>query len=130
MSRPQVREVLRELAEALAVGTAVSVPREWLLELLGETPLSEPASIQAADLTIAAVAQRFGRHSSTVRAWLEAGEFPGAYKLKGREWRIPAGSLAAFEDTARRSTGTQIAASKRSRHSTPNLADWRKKVSA
>jgi hypothetical protein len=124
-------QLLRELAEALPVGAAVSVPREWLLELLeGAAPSPVPTNVQAADMTIADLALRFRRHASTIRGWLDKGAFAGAYKLRGREWRIPAESLAAFEEAARREAGIRVAAPKGSRHSTPNLADWRKKVSA
>jgi hypothetical protein len=124
VSRPRL---LRELAEALPVGAAVSVPREWLLELLeGAAPSPVPSNVQAADMTIADLALRFGRHASTIRGWLEKGAFAGAYKLRGREWRIPAASLAAFEDTARRSTGTRVAASKRSPRSKTDLTSWRR----
>jgi excisionase family DNA binding protein len=81
-------------------------------------------------MTVEAVAQRFGRHTSTVRGWLDKGTFPGAYKFKGREWRIPVASLAAFEDAARREVGTQVAATDDTRRPPSNLSDWRKKVSA
>lgn len=38
-----------------------------------------------------------GRKPSTVRGWCEAGKLPGAYRLRGREWRIPPAALAAIQ---------------------------------
>jgi excisionase family DNA binding protein len=67
-----------------------------LLELAtaddGQTDL--PAA--RADLTVAELATRFHRSASTVRDWCEHGRFEGAYKLNGRDWRIPLAALDAF----------------------------------
>jgi len=63
--------------------------------------LEADASVTAADrppgrdLTIAEVAQRVGRSSSTVRAWCAAGRLRG-YKLRGRDYRIPPAALQEF----------------------------------
>ncbi len=93
------RNALRELAAALPAGAAVPVPREWLLDLLGDTaPLPDKAT---ADLTAAGLALHFKRRPSTVRGWIEAGMFPGAYRFRGREWRVTAAGLAAFEESER-----------------------------
>ena len=86
------------LAKALPEGASVPVPREWLLELLSCEEGPVRTNVASADLTVADLATRFGRHSSTVRAWLERGMFPGAYKFMGsREWRVTTAALAAFE---------------------------------
>jgi hypothetical protein len=84
------------LAEALPAGTAVLVPREWLLGLLsGQTA---PASASApADSTAKAKAACYGRALSTIRGRCETGRFPGACKLHDCEWRITAAALEAFE---------------------------------
>jgi excisionase family DNA binding protein len=100
------RPHLRALAEALPLGSAVTVPREWLLELLdaggaAAVQTSANPAIAPADMTVHQVADRFGRHRSTIRMWLEQGSFPGAYRFRGREWRIPAAGLAAFERAQR-----------------------------
>ncbi len=117
------REGLRRLAEALPAGSAVPVPREWLLELLG----AERAEA-AADLTVPQIAERFGRSASTVRWWIESDRFPGAYRLRGREWRVPPAALAAFE-AAERDTATAkprpVPAGPR-RAAVVDLGDWRK----
>ena len=36
-----------------------------------------------------------------MRAWVERGDFPGAYKLHGKEWRVPVSSLEAFQNRQR-----------------------------
>lgn len=81
------------------------VPRDWLLEQLsGVSPTpSESHSTPAAlvDLTIGDLARLFGKQPSTVRAWVERGDFPGAYKLHGKEWRVPPSALDAFQQTQR-----------------------------
>ena len=100
---PDALTGLRALAESLPPGTAIPVPRETLLALLAGTATGEVLSSDTppADLTVPGVAARFGRHPSTVRAWLERGKLPGAYRLRGREWRIPPAALAAFEAAER-----------------------------
>jgi hypothetical protein len=102
---PEARAGLQALARALPTGSAVSVPREWLLELLDGTkgPAAVPSALSAADLTVLDLATRFGRRTSTVRGWLERGLFPGAYKfMGGREWRVPRAALDAFEERERK----------------------------
>lgn len=125
------RNALRSLAEALPAGAAVPVPREWLLDLLGERPSGEATAVGPADPTVADLAERFGRSRSTVRWWIEAGRFPGAYRLRGREWRVPAAGVAAFESTERsgaagpapRPPGVSVVP--RTRPATVDLGAWR-----
>jgi len=54
----------------------------------------------------------------TVRGWVERGDFPGAYKLNGKEWRVPVSGVEAFQN--------------RQRGATPNarLSGWRSVRSA
>jgi helix-turn-helix protein len=82
------------------------VPRDWLLEQLtdaspGASPLAVAPAPALVDLTIRDLAQMFAKRPSTVRAWVERGDFPGAYKLNGKEWRVPASAVAAFQDHQR-----------------------------
>ncbi len=108
-------EELRELAARLPPGSSVTLPRDALLEAVGEPSRSQPS----ADLTVAQLAARFYRSPSTVRAWVEAGRFPDAYKLEGRDWRIPESSVASF-----------IAAQRREPARQPGIGDWRSVRSA
>ncbi len=99
-------ERLRQAAELLPAGASVTVTREILLAALGDGlhPSAQPPA-PSADLTVAELADRFHRSPSTVRGWLEAGRFPTAYKLSGRDWRVPVAGVEAFvaqERTSRR----------------------------
>jgi helix-turn-helix protein len=111
---------LRALAEALPAGSAVPVPREFLLELLAEQGTAASAATPM-DPTVEAIAARYGRAPSTVRGWCEAGRFPGAYKLHDREWRIPAAAIESFEAQERR-RGRQAG---RRERGVASLGDWR-----
>jgi hypothetical protein len=97
---PEAAAGLRTLAEALPTGAAVPVPREWLLELLAGQESAASANTTM-DPTVDELAARYGRGPSTVRGWCEAGRFPGAYKLRDREWRIPPAAVASFEAAVR-----------------------------
>ena len=96
-------EALRTALMAMPPGTLV--PRDWVLEKLGAGGDS-PILATAIDLTIPALAELFGKRPSTVRAWVERGDFAGAYKLHGKEWRVPLAALEAFQDSQRRHTRT------------------------
>ena len=113
------RPHLRALADALPAGTAVPVPREWLMELLDGM---QPEPQLERDLAVADLCARFGRKPSAVRAWLEQGLFPGAYKLRGRDWRVPAAAVEAFTkmqgNRGEYPRGTRVPAA--------NLGAWRR----
>jgi len=103
---------LRELAERLPSGASLTLTREGLLGLATkhddpDQPLGRP------DFTIAELAVRFYRSPSTVRGWCERGRFEGAYKLNGRDWRIPQAGVDAF------------VAGQRSEHAVTRLGAWR-----
>ena len=122
MMRPELAG-LRALAEALPPGTPIPVPAEVLRELLGGEGRAEGMpTVVPADLTVCDLAVRFGRKPSTVRGWCEVGRFPGAYRLHGREWRIPAVALATFEAEARNGSKP---VSPMSRRKPANLGTWR-----
>ncbi len=108
---------LRALADALPAGTAIPIPRELLLVLLDS--YAELASPALVDPAVEEIATRYGRAPSTIRGWCEAGRFPGAYKIHGRQWRIPRASLTAFEAVQRERPAGSGARSVRS------LSDWR-----
>jgi hypothetical protein len=103
-----LRASLRAFAEASPAGSVVPVTREVLLEVLDGEASRVPDRVADPDLTVENLAIRFGRSRSTVRTWLEQRRFPGAYRLRGREWRVPAVALTAFEATERgRAPGSQ-----------------------
>ena len=80
-----------------------------MLERLSEDIPDVPAAVTPAlptrvDLTIRDLAQLFGKQPSTVRAWVERGDFPGAYKLHGKEWRVPVSAVEPFQNRQRGAT--------------------------
>jgi hypothetical protein len=82
------------------------VPRDWVLERLsddpaGATAVEAPAPPARVDLTIRDLASLFGKQPSTVRGWVEHGDFPGCYKLHGKEWRVPASAVEEFQNRQR-----------------------------
>ena len=89
----------RTLLEQLPPGTAVTVTREELLELLGHPGCDpRPAGERLVDYTTREAGQAFGKAPSTVRLWCERGELPGAYLVRGKEWRIPAAAIRAKQE--------------------------------
>src|SRR6266576_102699 len=98
------RDSLRAALTAMPPGTLV--PRDWVLEQLSADILGARAAVTPAQL--------FGKQPSTVRAWVERGDFPGAYKLHRKEWRVPVSAVDAFQNRQRRAK------------SNPGLSAWRK----
>jgi excisionase family DNA binding protein len=97
----------RTLIEQLPPGALVPVPREELLELLAGAGVDgvlrtfrEDPPAREADYSVREVAAQFGKAVSTVRGWCEAGQLPGAYRVRGREWRIPRRAIAAMQAEA------------------------------
>jgi hypothetical protein len=113
MASPQL-ESLRTALAAMPPGALV--PRDWLLEQLSDAPpaTSGPSSTPSplVDLTIGDLGRLFGKQPSTVRAWVERGDFPGAYKLQGKEWRVPPMAVEGFQDRQRRraKSGSRLSA--------------------
>lgn len=119
---------LRALAEAADPNGSVTVTVGWLRAQLGEDgPAIErtvPEAPAEVDLTVAQVAALFGRGASTVRTWIAAGEFPNAYRLHGREWRITRADVAALQQrqrTARACVPKPASVTT----AEPDLASWR-----
>lgn len=106
------RGVLLELARAVAPDQGVTVPAAWLIELLVEGGADE------SDLTVPELGALFARSESTMRTRLERGEFPGAYKLGGKQWRVPRAAVATFREAQARQTRTGEA-------TVTSLGDWR-----
>src|SRR5947209_826599 len=104
MASPPSSESLRKALAAMPPGTLV--PRDWVLQQLSDCfpgpTVETPAPPACLDLTIRDLAKLFGKQPSTVRAWVERGDFPGAYKLHGKEWRVPPSAVEAFQDRQRR----------------------------
>jgi hypothetical protein len=52
-------------------------------------------------LRVPALAERFDRAESTIRSWCRDGRLEGAYRLRGREWVVPADAVEVFEEEQR-----------------------------
>jgi excisionase family DNA binding protein len=98
---------LRHAAELLPAGASVTLTRETLLAVIG-TGRDETTQVLRDELTVTDLAAQFQRSASTVRGWIEAGRFLGAYKLRGRDWRVPLAAVDAFRahERGRRSQQT------------------------
>jgi len=114
------RDHLRALVAAAPANALLTVPAQWLREALGDAQ-EAPTPPEASDLTLQAFGLRFGRSASTVRLWCEERRIPGAWKLNGKAWRIPASSVELF----RRQQGAP--ASNPVRPSGGDLSDWRRR---
>jgi hypothetical protein len=70
------------------------LPVAWVRARLA-SPLPEET---VGDLSCADVATALHRKSGTIRGWCFRGELVGAYRLNGRDWRIPRAWLRAYLD--------------------------------
>ena len=132
----------RIAALVAAAPAGATVPVAWLAELLaldaaeanggdaGHARHGGSAADVTVDLTVPQLAERFERGESTIRGWLAAGAFPGAYRLHGREWRIPAAAVEAMQRAAaaeaERGDGADAAGQDQRASATPDLGEWRK----
>ena len=94
-------EHLRALAAALPPGGSVLLSRaaidHWLAEEGAGSSTSSGGQLEQLALTVDQAAERLGRAGSTIRTWLSQGDaFPHAFKLRGRQWRIPYADIVAF----------------------------------
>ncbi len=118
---PSPLEDLRREVTAMPPGALL--PRDWLLERLSDRLAVADRPISGAvlvDLTVADLARVFGKRPSTIRGWVERDQFPGAYKLHGKEWRVPASAVEAFQDRQRARAGP----GRRTKSGT-RLSQWR-----
>ena len=117
-----LRDRLRRIVDPLPDGAAVSLPvdvlRDWLDAEEGDFPEQTSSEPQGFDLTVQDAADLLGRAPSTVRGWCSSGVLPGAYRLRGREWRIPRSSL----DSLRPDRDHRPTLNRRE----PDLGAWRK----
>lgn len=79
-----------------------SAPPGSLVPVEAVRPLLESDGADGAgsawDLSVQEVAELLGRAPSTIRGWIGEGLFPGAYRLRGREWRIPRRDLTRLRE--------------------------------
>lgn len=106
------------------------VPAARVLERLDVSERDAPVSAPAeADLTAAEIARAHGRTPAAVRSWCRRGLLVGAYRLNGREWRVPRAALRDFlEGQARGPARAERKphARVRRRGGPVDLSSWRK----
>jgi hypothetical protein len=127
------RDAFLAVARAHRPEDPVSVPAGVLIALLSGTadaPAPSAGVLPSADLGVGELAARYQRRPSTIRAWLERGLFPGAFKLRGRDWRAPASAVAAFDEAERRGSGEAAQPTAQVRRRPVNLSAWRDARSA
>lgn len=84
------------MVDGLPDGASINLEAGAIREMLDEEPESEREG-RLTDLTIEEVAEEFDRSESAVRSWCQQELIPGAYKFRGREWRIPPEGVRAFQ---------------------------------
>ena len=106
------RAALHAALHALPSGSAISLPVASLLELLEPAqPRDLAKNGPEVDLTPDEVGAALRRSPVTVRGYCSPGLFEGAYRMRGRQWRIPRQALETFQAAerkahARREAGT------------------------
>ena len=92
MTLADLRAWLATLADAEA-----TVPAREVLRRLPPTDANEGHAV-GGDMTLDQVASNVGRAVSTVRTWCNSARIVGAYRLNGRDWRVPQAALRKFLD--------------------------------
>ena len=89
---------LHAIVDAMPDSASVTLPiselRQWLEE--DNNPSGDHDSGGLTDLTCEQIAEQLGRTPACVRGWCRTGRLEGAYRLRGREWRVPRSALRAF----------------------------------
>ena len=84
-----------DLATLQALPDGALLPVAWVRNLVANLEGGTGGGI---GMTVKELAEASGRAPSTVRTWCAEGRLPGALRLCGREWRIPADALRALLD--------------------------------
>ena len=84
---------LRAIVDGMPDGSAVTLSVDWLRELVDREGEQDGMGRL---LTLAQAGEIVGRSASTIRTWANSSQLEGAFKLNGRDWRIPENALARF----------------------------------
>ena len=82
-----------DLATLQALPDGALLPVAWVRKLVANLEGDVSGGI---GMTVKELAEASGRAPSTVRTWCAEGRLPGALRLCGREWRIPATAVASL----------------------------------
>jgi excisionase family DNA binding protein len=122
-----IEDAIRDITASMPAGSSVTLPIEWLRNILDGTPMSTEVTttVPAIDYTVGQVAALIGRKSSTVRGWCSAGLIT-AYRLNNRDWRISQEALQDFQRVQREQKNLRHARQGRRRNRVPvDLGAWR-----
>lgn len=72
------------------------IPRDWVLDQIRDVTGADVGD-ELADLSVEEAGQLLARSPSTVREYCRAELLKGAYRQRGREWRVPRGAIRAFQ---------------------------------
>ena len=111
---------LRRAVELMPQGATLTLSVEWLRDALKEL---EGAERPEALLTLDEVAQTVGRAVSTVRTWCNSGQIEGAFRLNGRDWRVPERALRRYLEGQGEDAGDEAP---RIRAGEVDLSRWRR----
>jgi excisionase family DNA binding protein len=115
-------ELERQLAQ-LPAGSLV--PVDWVREQVRAVEPVAVGETSLADLTVEEAGRALGRSDSTVRDYCRQKLLPGAYRQRGREWRVPRSAIRSFQQAE---AAPPASAAKRARPDDrePDLEAWRK----
>jgi excisionase family DNA binding protein len=102
------------------------IPRDWLIDQLEEECATTAEGLR--DLTVEEMAELSGRAASTVRGWLAAKKISEAYRLMGREWRVPREAFRRFLD--QQTTAGSEGKSGTQPSSKVDLSEWRRHLNS
>jgi hypothetical protein len=91
---------LEAMVDGMPPGSLITLSVDWLSREMAVDARQDPEEL----LTLEDVASRDGRVVSTVRTWCNSGKLPGAFRLNGRDWRVPAQSLTAWRESQQNPT--------------------------
>jgi excisionase family DNA binding protein len=101
------------------------IPAADILEAL-ELACAPEAGLR--DLTVEEMAELSGRATSTVRGWVAAKKIAGAYRMMGREWRVPREAFRRFLD--QQTTAGSEGKSGTQPSSKVDLSEWRRHLNS
>ena len=114
---------LAELRDVIASHAPGSfIPRDWLLSQL-EGVEAEGPSTTLADMSSEEAGELLHRSPSTVRDYCRRRLLPGAYRQRGREWRVPRSAVLAFQRAEAEPKRPARVSARRAEE--PDLGSWR-----
>jgi excisionase family DNA binding protein len=112
---------LERICAGMPEEAAVSLPVVWLRARLEEEAREGGGPDRL--LTLEEVAEVVGRAVSTVRSWCNSGRIEGAFRLNGRDWRVPESALRKYLESQQRD---EVTGERNGVGGSVDLGSWRK----